>query len=225
MGDSIVNQLLAKLDGVEQLNNILVIGMTNRLDMIDEALLRPGRLEVHLEISLPDEKGRLQIIKIHTTKMKTNNILDDDVDLYELSQLTKNYSGAEIAGLVKSASSFAFNRHVKVGSLATVDKSVENLKVCRADFIHALDEVKPSFGVSEDEMKGCLKNGVIHYSPVINVGLLTYFRIFLVMVSYLWNKFVKAHVLLLSLSLFMGILEVERPPWPQQSLWQVSFHL
>lgn len=70
VGDSIVNQLLSKLDGVEQLNNILLIGMTNRMDMIDEALLRPGRLEVHMEIHLPDEKGRLQIIKIHTGKVR-----------------------------------------------------------------------------------------------------------------------------------------------------------
>lgn len=57
------------MDGVDQLNNILIIGMTNRLDMIDEALLRPGRLEVHMEIGLPDEKGRLQILKIHTSKV------------------------------------------------------------------------------------------------------------------------------------------------------------
>lgn len=64
--DSIVNQLLSKIDGVESLNNILVIGMTNRKDMIDEALLRPGRLEIHVEIGLPDEPGRLQILNIHT---------------------------------------------------------------------------------------------------------------------------------------------------------------
>lgn len=88
--------------------------MTNRLDMIDEALLRPGRLEVHMEISLPDEHGRLQILTIHTAKMRENGIMERDVSLPELAGLTKNFSGAEINGLVKSATSFAFNRHVKV---------------------------------------------------------------------------------------------------------------
>jgi vesicle-fusing ATPase len=90
-------------------------GVTNRLDMIDEALLRPGRLEVHMEISLPDEHGRLQILNIHTTKMKLNNVLGADVDIKELAAVTKNFSGAEIGGLIKSATSFAMNRHIKVG--------------------------------------------------------------------------------------------------------------
>ena len=102
------------MDGVDQLNNILIIGMTNRLDMIDEALLRPGRLEIHMEIHLPDEKGRVQILQVHTTKMRNHNLLESDVNLVELASLTKNFSGAEIAGLIKSASSFAFNRHIKV---------------------------------------------------------------------------------------------------------------
>lgn len=102
------------MDGVDQLNNILIIGMTNRRDMIDEALLRPGRLEVHVEISLPDENGRLQILSIHTAKMAKEGLMDRDVNIAELASLTKNFSGAEIEGLVKSATSFAFQRHIKV---------------------------------------------------------------------------------------------------------------
>lgn len=65
-----MNQLLSKIDGVDSLNNILIIGMTNRKDMIDEAMLRPGRLEIHLEIGLPDEDGRVQIFEIHTKDMR-----------------------------------------------------------------------------------------------------------------------------------------------------------
>ncbi|KAE8637353.1 hypothetical protein CSA_011903, partial [Cucumis sativus] len=82
--DSIVNQLLTKIDGVESLNNVLLIGMTNRKDLLDEALLRPGRLEVQVEISLPDENGRLQILQIHTNKMKENSFIAPDVNLKEI---------------------------------------------------------------------------------------------------------------------------------------------
>ncbi|KAI5236949.1 AAA-domain-containing protein [Aureobasidium subglaciale] len=169
VGDSVVNQLLSKLDGVDQLNNILLIGMTNRKDMIDEALLRSGRLEVHMEISLPDEHGRAQILKIHTTKMRENNVMGDDVNLQELAQLTRNFSGAEISGLVKSASSFAFNRHIKVGTLAAIDdKNIANMKVMHQDFLDALNEVQPLFGVSEEELDRCVEGGIIHFGKHID---------------------------------------------------------
>jgi vesicle-fusing ATPase len=168
VGDSVVNQLLAKLDGVDQLNNILLIGMTNRKDMIDDALLRPGRLEVHMEISLPDEDGRVQILKIHTAQMRKHGNLDPDVDLAELAHLTKNFSGAEISGLVRSATSFALNRHVKVGTMAGVSDDVEHMTVNRNDFAHAFDDVKPAFGVSEDELQGCLTGGIIHFNASID---------------------------------------------------------
>ena len=84
-----------------------------RKDMIDDALLRPGRLEVPVEIGLPKESGRLQILKIHTTKMKENDKMGNDVDLIELSKMTKNFSGAEIEGLVRAAQSCALNRDTR----------------------------------------------------------------------------------------------------------------
>ena len=103
------------------LNNILVIGMTNRKDMIDEALLRPGRLEVQVEISLPDEHGRYQILSIHTASMREAEYLASDVSLDMLAKHTKNFSGAEIEGLIKSAASFAFARQVQVDNVKSVD--------------------------------------------------------------------------------------------------------
>ncbi|KAB8345889.1 hypothetical protein FH972_022944 [Carpinus fangiana] len=168
VGDSVVNQLLSKLDGVDQLNNILLIGMTNRIDMIDDALLRPGRLELHVEISLPDEKGRVQILQIHTAKMRSNNVMDDDVDLDYIAAHTKNFSGAEISGLVKAAASFAFNRHTKKGTMASVSDDVANMKINMADFNNALEEVHSAFGVSEDSLQRCVEDGILHYSPTID---------------------------------------------------------
>lgn len=168
VGDSVVNQLLSKLDGVDQLNNILVIGMTNRMDMIDDALLRPGRLEQHVEISLPDEKGRVQILNIHTAKMRSNKNLDRDVSIEDLARQTKNFSGAEISGLVRAATSYALSRHVKVGTVAGVADDVDKITVNRDDFEHAFDDVQPAFGVSGEQMQSLLRGGIIHFSPSID---------------------------------------------------------
>lgn len=106
---NLVNQLLSKLDGVKPLNNILVIAMTNRKDMIDPAALRAGRIELHIEIGLPDFTGRLQVFQIKTKNQRDNNLLADDVSLEELSEMTKNYTGAEIESVCKIAASFVLN--------------------------------------------------------------------------------------------------------------------
>ena len=102
VADSVVNQLLSKIDGVNSLNNILIIGMTNRKDMIDEAILRPGRLEVHIEISLPDEHGRQQIINIHTAKMRANKKISEEAvqNFPELARATKNFTGEYVLSTV-----------------------------------------------------------------------------------------------------------------------------
>lgn len=161
VGDNVVNQLLAKMDGVEPLNNILIIGMTNRLDLIDSALLRPGRFEIQIEISLPDEKGRKEILLIHTKKMADNNLLDKDFDFDEFAALTKNYTGAELEGLCNSASSFAIyeQRGEELGKMA----SNANVRLSRNFFLMALNEVKPAFGIDEDDFKSAYRHGIIEF--------------------------------------------------------------
>jgi len=171
--DTVVNQLLAKIDGVEQLNNILVIGMTNRKDMIDEALLRPGRLEVQMEIGLPNESGRLQIFNIHTTRMREYKKLAHDVDLAELAALTKNFSGAEIEGLVRAAQSTALNRLIKASSKVEVDPEAgEKLMVNRGDFLNALEnDIKPAFGTSAEAIEHYLYRGIITWGSAVSTIL------------------------------------------------------
>lgn len=140
--DSIVTQLLTQIDGVRELNNIFIIAMTNRKDLIDEALLRAGRIEVHIEIGLPDNKGREQIFKIHTNKMRTNKRIDKNVNINMLSDMTENYSGAEIESVVKNAASRAL--HEQLSS----DKEIkdEDIIVNMNHFVKAVDEVIPLFG-------------------------------------------------------------------------------
>eukprot|EP00375_Theileria_parva_P002060 XP_764736.1 N-ethylmaleimide sensitive protein [Theileria parva strain Muguga] len=160
--DSIVNQLLSKIDGVDSLNNILLIGMTNRLDMIDEALLRPGRFEVHIEVGLPDENGRQQILKIHTKVMRESKRLSNDVDLNHVVKQTKNYSGAELEGLVKCAVSYAIQRHVD-GSDLSRPKNIDQIIVNQNDFESALLEVKPAYGVDSVNLNTFSRHGIIPF--------------------------------------------------------------
>ncbi|KAH7820080.1 N-ethylmaleimide sensitive fusion protein [Monocercomonoides exilis] len=126
VGDSVVNQLLAKMDGVNSLNNIIVVGMTNRMDMMDPALLRPGRFELHIEVSLPDEKGRQEILDIHTSVMRKGGHLAPDVDLAHIAAITKNYSGAELAGVVKAALSRAIDRKINIEEKFGLTKSTSS---------------------------------------------------------------------------------------------------
>ncbi|KAF1373583.1 hypothetical protein PFLUV_G00240410 [Perca fluviatilis] len=171
--DTVVNQLLSKIDGVEQLNNILVIGMTNRPDLIDDALLRPGRLEVKMEIGLPDEKGRIQILHIHTAKMRQHNLLASDVDVKELAVETKNYSGAELEGLVRAAQSTAMNRHIKASNTVEVNiETAEKLVVSRLDFIGSLNnDIKPAFGTNQEDYASYIMNGIIRWGDPVSAVL------------------------------------------------------
>lgn len=162
VNDNVVNQLLSKIDGVDALNNVLLIGMTNRLDLIDDAILRPGRFEVHVEISLPNEQGRQEIFRIHTRGMRDNGVIGRDVDVAELASLTRNYSGAEIEGVVRSATSIAFNRHINLDN-PTEFVDTKDVFVMRQDFLNAIEEIKPAFGQAKEECGNLKPCGIIDY--------------------------------------------------------------
>ncbi|XP_057962304.1 vesicle-fusing ATPase-like [Malania oleifera] len=101
---------VARIDGFDHLNNIFLIGTTNRPDIIDGALLRPGRLELNLEISFPDEQGREQILKVHSRNIQKEGILQLDFDFKQLASMTENWSGADLESLVRQALSSAIVR-------------------------------------------------------------------------------------------------------------------
>jgi len=126
--DRIVNQLLAELDGIQTLKNVVVIGATNRADIIDSALLRPGRFDRIIYVPPPDKKARYEILKVHTRKVP----LDKDVDLLRIAELTAGYSGADLEALVREAV-----------VLALRDK-FEARPVSMRYFLKALEIVKPS---------------------------------------------------------------------------------
>jgi len=178
VSDSVVNQLLSKIDGVDSLNNILLIGMTNRKDMIDDALLRPGRLEVHVEIGLPDKKGRIQVLNIHTRNMKKHNRIEPEVfdRIEELSDKAKNFSGAELEGLVKAATSFALTRCIDVKDLTKAPDD-KNLMVRYSDFEKALGDVEPKFGAKSTELKAMYRNGFVTYGESFDMLMNTMNRL------------------------------------------------
>ena len=151
VADKIVNQFLSMIDGPNSLNNILLIGMTNRLDMLDEALLRPGRFEVQIEIGLPDEKGRLDILKIHTNKMNQTGYLDKCVNLEEIAEMTKNFTGAELESVVKNAVSYSIAKELDPTNLSSA-KDINPI-VSQIELIKSANEIKPQFGSVSKEIK------------------------------------------------------------------------
>lgn len=162
VGDNVVNQLLSMIDGVNALPNVLLIGMTNRMDLIDEAIKRPGRFEVLVEIGLPNEEGRLEIFRIHTATMRESEMMSAEVNLTELAHFTRNYSGAEIEGVVRAATSSALRRHIDLDSPGVITDT-DKIEVTKADFFHGLEEVPPAFGQGKEFCEGFLRGGIKDY--------------------------------------------------------------
>ncbi|RME54568.1 AAA family ATPase [Candidatus Woesearchaeota archaeon] len=108
--ERVVNQLLTEMDGLEELNDVVVIAATNRPDMIDAGLLRPGRFDRIIMTNVPDKEARLEIFKIHTRNMP----LAKDVNLEKLAEMTENYVGADIEAVVREAAILALRDDLKV---------------------------------------------------------------------------------------------------------------
>lgn len=106
--ERIVNQLLSEMDGLEELKGVVVVGATNRPDMVDSALLRPGRFDELVHIPVPDEEARLKIYKVHTDRMN----LEPGIDLEKLAGLSEDFTGADIAAVCKKAGRFALREDV-----------------------------------------------------------------------------------------------------------------
>ena len=131
--ENIVSQILTEIDGLEELNNVLIIGATNRLDIVDPALLRPGRFDRVIEVPNPNIKGIEMIFKIHTK----DKPLSEDVNLKTISELSKGFSGAEIEEVCNRASLCGVKRFVQ-----NKDKLVKTIKITQKDFEKSIKEIK-----------------------------------------------------------------------------------
>ncbi len=128
VGERVISQLLTELDGLEKLENVVVIGATNRPDLIDPALLRPGRFDRLILVPAPDQEARLEILKIHTRKMS----LAKGVDLEALAAQTEGYAGSDLAALCREAAMLALRRDLKAK------------EVKQEHFLQAMEGIKPS---------------------------------------------------------------------------------
>jgi transitional endoplasmic reticulum ATPase len=133
--ERVLNQMLAEMDGIEDLSNVIVIGATNRPDMLDTALMRPGRFDRIVYVGVPEKEGRLQILKIHTKGMP----LEKDVSLEEFSEKTEGYTGADVEALCREAAMLALRE----------DPDAKVVK--KKHFEKAMEKVLPSVSKSEVE--------------------------------------------------------------------------
>ncbi len=146
VGERLLSQLLTEMEDGGA-SRVIVIGISNRPDLIETSLLRPGRLDLILYIQPPDERGRLEIIKILTRQMPLSN----DVDLKEIAVATKSYSGADLVAICRESAVHAMqNESAKIGS---------------ADFAAALKLVKPSITKIVDEWYGTIKENISYAIP------------------------------------------------------------
>src|SRR5436309_1699413 len=145
--ERVISQFLTEMDGLEELRNVVIIAATNRPDIIDSALLRPGRFDRLLFVPPPDLEARRQIVRIHTRKTP----LAEDVNLDEIARRTDGYTGADIASVANTAVMLALREHIsKAKDPEDAKKRAKSLRVGKRHFVEALQKIKP---MSRAELK------------------------------------------------------------------------
>ena len=132
----VVNQLLTEMDGLEELEDVAIIAATNRPDILDAGLMRPGRFDRHIQVGEPDEETRLAIFKVHTKDMP----LAKDVDLKKLAKNTEGYVGADIESVCREA------------AMLTLRKDLDAKEIPYKYFKEAIDKVKPGHNSNEEQL-------------------------------------------------------------------------
>jgi len=160
--ERVVNTILAEMDGLEELQSVVVIGATNRPNLIDPALLRPGRFDELIYVSVPDEGGRRRILGIHTAKMP----LSDDVDLDSLAERTPRFTGADLEDLVRRAGLFALR-----DSLSVTKVAMEHFEKALVD---TRASVTPEMEREYEQIQASLKQNALALDPIgfITPGML-----------------------------------------------------
>ncbi|MCK4884930.1 AAA family ATPase, partial [Candidatus Bathyarchaeota archaeon] len=139
--ERVISQILTELDGLEELKDVVVIGATNRIDIVDPALLRPGRFDKLLRIPVPDLEARKDILRIHLEKKP----LTDDVKIDTLAEKTEGYSGADLAALANTTSMLVIKEHItKSKTIEKAKETLKDLKISMKDFEKTLEKMEPS---------------------------------------------------------------------------------
>jgi transitional endoplasmic reticulum ATPase len=145
--ERVISQFLTEMDGLEELRNVVIIAATNRPDIVDPALLRPGRFDRMLLVPPPDLEARKQIFRIHTKKTP----MAEDVKLDELARKTEGYTGADIASICNTAVMLSIKEHIgKAKDPEDAKKKAKGLKVAKRHYDEAMQKVKP---ISSQELR------------------------------------------------------------------------
>jgi transitional endoplasmic reticulum ATPase len=151
--ERVISQMLTELDGLEDLKGVVVIGASNRPDIIDEALLRPGRFDRILEVPVPDREARREILKIHTSKKPLDH---DTVNIDKLVELTEGYTGADIAAMVNAAAMSAIKEHM-ITSVNNENDIKEETRAKMREYIKEKEQQKPKLKISMNHFESALQ--------------------------------------------------------------------